>query len=519
MPTNTPTSYPALSLVKDVGPSATGPWSDSITVAVGANVYYRITVTNNGNVALTGITVSDPTVSTAGCSWTSPLGVGLNTSCVVGPVTAVAGTQTNTATADSNETGPDSDGASYFGSSPVLTVVKDVGPSATGPWSDSITVAVGANVYYRITVTNNGNVALTGITVSDPTVSTAGCSWTSPLGVGLNTSCVVGPVTAVAGTQTNTATADSNETGPDSDGASYFGSSPVLTVVKDVGPSATGPWSDSITVAVGANVYYRITVTNNGNVALTGITVSDPTVSTAGCSWTSPLGVGLNTSCVVGPVTAVAGTQTNTATADSNETGPDSDGASYFGSSPVLTVVKDVGPSATGPWSDSITVAVGANVYYRITVTNNGNVALTGITVSDPTVSTAGCSWTSPLGVGLNTSCVVGPVTAVAGTQTNTATADSNETGPDSDGASYFGASPVLNVVKDVGRVRRGRGVTASRWRWARSRIVLDTVTNKGNVTLTDITVSDPKATMGVCTLVSLRTLAPSGSMMTRAMW
>ncbi len=493
-------SAPVLNIIKDVGASATGPWSDSITVAVGANVYYRITVANNGNVALTGITVSDPNVSTAGCTWTDPLGVGATTSCVVGPVTAVAGTRTNTATADSNETGPDTDGASYFGSAPVLNIIKDVGASATGPWSDSITVAVGANVYYRITVANNGNVALTGITVSDPNVSTAGCTWTDPLGVGATTSCVVGPVTAVAGTRTNTATADSNETGPDTDGASYFGSAPVLNIIKDVGASATGPWSDSITVAVGANVYYRITVANNGNVALTGITVSDPNVSTAGCTWTDPLGVGATTSCVVGPVTAVAGTRTNTATADSNETGPDTDGASYFGSAPVLNIIKDVGASATGPWSDSITVAVGANVYYRITVANNGNVALTGITVSDPNVSTAGCTWTDPLGVGATTSCVVGPVTAVAGTRTNTATADSNETGPDTDGASYFGSAPVLNIIKDVGASATGPwsdSITVAVGANVYYRI---TVANNGNVALTGITVSDPNVSTAGCT-------------------
>ncbi len=39
---------------------------------------------------------------------------------------------------------------------------------------------------------------------------------------------------------------------------------------------------------------------------------------------------------------------------------------------------------------------------------------------------------------------------AVAGTNTNTATADSSETPPDTDDATYFGNDPALNVIKEV---------------------------------------------------------------------
>ena len=41
--------YPQLSLTKEVGTSASGPWGKEVTVQVGSDIYYRMTVTNSGN--------------------------------------------------------------------------------------------------------------------------------------------------------------------------------------------------------------------------------------------------------------------------------------------------------------------------------------------------------------------------------------------------------------------------------------------------------------------------------------
>ena len=97
----TVTAAPSLSLVKQVGASATGPWSASITVAGGSPVYYEFTITNTGNTPLSPVSVTDLTVSTASCTWPSSLAAGANVSCVVGPIAAamLAGTYTNIATA------------------------------------------------------------------------------------------------------------------------------------------------------------------------------------------------------------------------------------------------------------------------------------------------------------------------------------------------------------------------------------------------------------------------------------
>ena len=71
------------------------------------------------------------------------------------------------------------------------------------------------------------------------------------------------------------------------------------------------------------------------------------------------------------------GSLSNTVTADSNESGPDTDTLLIpVSQNPLLEVVK----SST---TTSITAA-GQVVPYRFAVSNKGNVALTGITVTDP---------------------------------------------------------------------------------------------------------------------------------------
>ena len=50
---------------------------------------------------------------------------------------------------------------------------------------------------------------------------------------------------------------------------------------------------------------------------------------------------------------------------------------------PALTVDKGVSLSASGPFAASLNTTVGTTVHYRITITNTGNVALSGVTLVD----------------------------------------------------------------------------------------------------------------------------------------
>ncbi len=114
---------PKLSLLKQVGLTSDpdGAWSDYLAVEVGGQVYYKLTVENIGETALTSIAVSDPTVDVSGCTWPASLPVADGASpvahmavCVVGPVSvSAAGVVPNTATANGDSGATNSDADQY----------------------------------------------------------------------------------------------------------------------------------------------------------------------------------------------------------------------------------------------------------------------------------------------------------------------------------------------------------------------------------------------------------------------
>ena len=98
--------HPAISVLKRVATSATGPWFDFLSVAPTTPLYYQFTAENTGDVALNPFSVSDPTLAgtgadPAGCVWqTTNLPTTLpalpvatatidpTATCVVGPISA-----------------------------------------------------------------------------------------------------------------------------------------------------------------------------------------------------------------------------------------------------------------------------------------------------------------------------------------------------------------------------------------------------------------------------------------------
>ena len=378
---------PGLAITKGVSLTNGSGYGPSLTTTVGTTVYYRIHVSNTGNVGLTGVTLTDNLFDLVGkgCSIPTTLDVGDSFNCDYSD-TAKVGSTTNTATADSNETPSVDDSATVnVDAAPGLAITKGVSLTNGSGYGPSLTTTVGTTVYYRIHVSNTGNVGLTGVTLTDNLFDLVGkgCSIPTTLDVGDSFNCDYSD-TAKVGSTTNTATADSNETPSVDDSATVnVDAAPGLAITKGVSLTNGSGYGPSLTTTVGTTVYYRIHVSNTGNVGLTGVTLTDNLFDLVGkgCSIPTTLDVGDSFNCDYSD-TAKVGSTTNTATADSNETPSVDDSATVNGQAPVLNLVKEVSVNG-GAFSHSGSANPGDTLTYRLTITNTGDAAATGESVTD----------------------------------------------------------------------------------------------------------------------------------------
>ncbi len=462
---------------------------------LGETLNYVITASNDGDIALTNVVVSD---SLTGESTTCPVvPVGgscvLNASYVVTLDDVAAGNIANTGTADSDETDPDSDDEDVpVVANPAYTIDKELVSNADEDGNGE--VSLNDTLTYKVTVTNTGDIAM-DITVSDSLIdpSSNSCSAVAPQGgtCELIGTYVVDQDDVDAGEILNTGTGTSNLLDPIEDDLTVDVPQTVTLAIDKLTNGA-----DDNTILAGESVTWTYQVTNTGNTTLDSLVVtdSDPAV-TVSCPATT-LAPGESTVCTASG-TAVAGDYTNTGTADAD--GPQdqpasgSDNSGYFGASPSVSIDKKTNGVDSGA-----TVLEGEAVTWTYEVTNTGNVDLTGVVVSD---DQEGDVCTVDLAVGESTTCQATGV-AGSGAYDNTGSADgsytddSGNTTPvgDSDDSDYFGASPSVSIDKvtngaDGQTILEGSAVT---WTY--------TVTNTGNVALSDVVVSDDQEG-AVCTV------------------
>ena len=410
---------PQLALAKRVSASATGPWVDYEVVSPADSLYYQFVVENKGNVPFASFSVSDPLLSgtgadPAGCAWqttNSPttlpgLPVASTTldpmaTCVRGPIAAASGTVVNTATATGayNATSyTATDSATYLGAPPNLSLIKQIGTSASGPWSTTLNTAVGANVYYRFTIVNNSALNASGLSITDPLVSTASCSYVDPLTPGNASICVVGPVVAAGApgaTVVNTAFASGNGgtlTTPNAQASYTLPPDPAdISLVKTL--TTAGPFT------VGQSISYTLLVANAGPDTATGIQVTDTpsnltitNVSGGGCAalpcTIASLASGASVTINVTASIVAAGAFDNSATANANETDPNgannTDNTGNGGTATAPVLIADLAVTKT---NNAASVTSGSSTSYTVRVTNAGPDAVMGAILADPAVA------------------------------------------------------------------------------------------------------------------------------------
>jgi uncharacterized repeat protein (TIGR01451 family) len=337
-------AHPAIGALKQVGltNNPLGTWDTFLAVAAGTNVFYKITIENDGDVPLSPVGATDPNVNVTGCVWplTLPVAVAANdnhiATCVVGPVAAVSGLHTNTVTASGTGGGiPVTDQASASYATTGLSIAKSVAESAF--------MAPGDLLHYSYLVTNTGSATLPGpVTVSDTKASVT-CPAVSTVG---DLDGFLDPGEAVTCTATYTVTAG--------DVSAKFVTNTAFATVAGVNsptdsktvllltPPTISKSFASPTVALGGSVGMSLLLTNPGGTTLTGLAFTDtlPAGLTTPDAATTPCGgslsvssnvltftggslvAGANCTISVTVTGATAGVKNNTTGAiSSNETG------------------------------------------------------------------------------------------------------------------------------------------------------------------------------------------------------
>ncbi len=525
--------------------------AESSVSTAGNVIHYTIVVTNTGNVTLTGVSIDDPLLSNEDCDGVlgAPFvktGFTLN----VGGSLTCTGTYTltqadidnngggdgdidNTVTADSNETGPDTASAAVpivYG--PALSVTKTVVSVDADNQAPFLVDAAGDVITYSITVFNTGNVTLTGVSVDDPLLSNEDCDGVAgapyvhsgfTINVGGSLSCTGSYAVTQAdldnngggdGDIDNVVTADSNETGPDTDTASVpLVQNPALSIDK---VDNTGTFN-----AVDDVISYTITAKNTGNVTLTNVAVTDAQVSDLDCDAATAgnqtsgftLAPGAELSCsashTIVQADIDAGSFWNQACVDDGQGGAAKvcdDVTTNGEQNPALSIDKVATETSYNE--------IGDVIHYTITVTNNGNVTLHGVDVSDPNVGDLVCVPETPVDLAPTEFITCTATHTIdqgdldAGSVFNKACADDTD-GPATEVCDQVTTegeqNPALSIDKQVTEAGFDKV----------GQVLHYTIkaTNTGNVTLHDVDVTDPLVSDLACTPeLPVADLAPGDS-------
>jgi large repetitive protein len=485
--------------------------------AVGDTIKYKFVVLNSGNTTITSqISITDPKISPAAVC--PSLGAGLapnqlitcnGTSIPMVQADLDAGSFTNSATATDGTITSSLDSVTVPAvQTPKMAIAKS---TAVAPVSSF--AAVGDTWYYNYDVTNTGNVTMAApINITDNVVTphTFLCSNTN-LTPGNTISCAASYVVTLddlsLGSITNIAFATSlNGTSPQTSLTVPPLASPALTINKS---SPTLNFN-----AAGATITYKYRVINSGGATFTSlrpIKIVDNKIGTFTCFTPAPTFLpGAFVDCPdqtysVSQAQVDAGFVTNQAYALTTYGGlapignivvssPPKSVTVNANQNPILTVTKSVSSAATGVLGQSLT--------YTIKVKNDGNVTASNISVTDPLIPSLSCTIASLAPAASNNSCtgtyIVKQSDIDAGLINNTASA----TGTAPSGNSVTGSGSLATPVLQTKTMTVTKVQSSNADEDGSSSITLNdtltyniTATNTGNVTQTNVVVTDSKIT------------------------
>jgi len=494
---------PSLEIVK------TSP--DTSFAAVGESLSYSFEVRNTGNLTLTGTTeVVDDRIGTFTC-FTGNITPGTSVTCsrtyTVTLADMDAGFVTNQAYGQNGSlVSAPVDLTINAVQTPLLTLVKEaLNVSYAAP---------GDIVSYDYTVTNTGNVTISGIAVSDDRIAVVACPLTV-LTPGEKTICTADYVVTQADIDAGSVTNNATVTGTPA-GGTLADVSTSETLDADQSPSFgfEKVAQDTTYAAVGDTLTYQYIVRNTGNVTISSVAVSDDRIASVVCPQTV-LNAGTQMVCTASDTVTQAdidaGFVTNNASVNGTPAGgtlaPATDAQTVSATqTPALTTDKRA--------LETDFTNAGDTLSYEYEITNTGNTTLTdAIAVSDNKIASVTCPALPAGGLvpGASLTCTarysVTQADVDAGSVTNMATANSGSTvaPPVSETVAAIQA-PSLSTAKTA------RTPTVS---MAGETVIYDyVVTNDGNVTVTaPISVSDDKIASVSCPALPVGGLMPGDTL------
>jgi uncharacterized repeat protein (TIGR01451 family) len=399
-------------------------------VQAGNTIAYQYDITNNGNLAMTTLTVTGSVGGAANCGGVTDLAPGATVTCTGATHTVSALEVSNglpiadtvTVTAITTLAAGAVPYATVTASIPIAraqpSLVAVVNP-VVSPAARQHAAAVGDTVAFTYSVTNNGDRRMDSIAVTDTLGGGITCGLTS-LNPGASTTC-----TAATG---YTVLQSDVDAGLPIAGSAQLTSIPAGGVSTTFGPFSTpvtpAPATPAVTltvtavasppVAVGDPIGYGYRVTNSGNVTVHGVSVADALIPTVNCAGGPDVAPGAHLDCTSAAPYAVVQNDldaghpvrddalaTALTPAGAPVTAPGSDAVTMVPATPALTVAST---ATVAPAGHTGAVRAGDLISFQYTVTNAGNVTMRSIRVADSLAGTTLCA-AGPIAVHASVSC------------------------------------------------------------------------------------------------------------------
>lgn len=558
---------PALTILKEIAQS-----NVANPTVIGDTIRYKFTVTNTGNTTLRNVAVTDPlpgiAPDPANAFAIGTLAPGASTAVFADYAVTLAdinnGKVDNSATANAVH-GPSDTPIQSDPDTASETLYRNPGLSLTKVLTGTIPSVprAGDMLTWTVTAENTGNVTLTNLVVSDPfpgaSVTPASHASLAPgASVDFTVTAPLAQADINAGQVVNRATADFDSPAgsePPEDSNQVTTPLPAhapaiaLTKVGDVSGLSNPP-------KPGDEIVYTIVIRNTGNVPLNQITLVDllpgvtidPADATALAAVTlqpqNKAGNATGTEITVSATYALqradidAGLVENTAvttgtsTEDPSQTVTDRGGTTFETDDPTTTVLNQTAEIRLVKTVTSAALSSpprpGDVITYGFAIHNTGNVTLTDIDITElvaDVVVQNTTGWTGPLAAGdVNTDAFTATYALKQadidrGSFANTASVSGTGPGPggvpvtvtDTSGTATTNDTPVeqpLTKASSLSIVKSHTAALSTPPQVGDEITYSFVVTNTGNVTLSDVVVTDPLADL-VMPVTTIPTLLP----------